>query len=247
MMFGFGREKDVSRADARDEAVTIRPKLVQWRALTSLVILLAFLVLATTGLILYVAPQGSVANRTGWSVLGLSKQQWIAIHTTMALLFLVTTGFHVYFNWQTLLRYLVFKRKLHLKREMIVAVVLVSVVFAGAALGIPPFSVITTFNSHGGGGRQFRGSTLEDLREAPTPGGTLEEQSAGTGRGHGAGWGRQSVQSICESNGVALEEALDALRRQGFAANADTTLRILAEQKGMSPAEVRNLIVGTNQ
>lgn len=241
-MSGFGEGKD----GARDEAISTKPSLVQWRALTSLVILLAFFVLATTGVILYVAPQASVANRTGWSVLELSKQQWIAVHTTIALLFLIASGFHVYFNWQTLVRYLVLKRKLHLKREMIVAVVLVTVVFAGAVLGIPPFSVLTTFNRHGGGGGQFRGSTFDDLREAPTPGAPSGEDSVGAGRGHGAGWGRQSVESVCESNGIAVEKALDALRRQGFVASADTTLRTLAEQKGMTPAEVKGLITGVN-
>ncbi len=239
-MSGFGEEKD----DARDEAVHVRPKRVQWRALTSLVILLAFLVLATTGVILYIAPQGGVANRTGWSILGFSKQQWIAIHTTMALLFLITTGFHVYFNWQTLVRYLVLRQKVHLKREMIVAVMLVSVVFAGTVLSIPPFSVITTFNSHGRGGGQFRGPASGGLRETPreTP---SEEDSVGTGRGHGAGWGRQSVEGVCESNGIAVETALDALRRQGFVTSADTSLKTLAEQKGMTPAEVKDLILGT--
>jgi len=289
-------------------------KSLHWRGLTSLIVTLAFLGLATTGVILYISPQGRVANWTDWTVLGLRKQQWAAVHTAASLLFVIASSFHVYFNWRVLVRYLVQKRGLHLKREMIGAVAVVAVVFMGTVLEIPPFSSIVALNGNIKAYWENRNaqapyphaelSTLSDfsertgislpvLQERLAAAGfaagdvtsrTLEELAktrglspkelfakiTGTrasggrgmgsgGRGMGAGGrgmgsggrgmgpGRQTVESLCESNGIPLEKALSALRQQGFAARAESTLRDLADEKGMSPAEVRDLIIGTNR
>jgi Domain of unknown function (DUF4405) len=94
------------------EANNTKQDTLQWRGLTILVMTLAFLVLATTGEILYITPQGRVANRTGWNVLRLSKKRWVSVHITASLLFFIASGFHVYFNWRTLVRYLLLKRRL---------------------------------------------------------------------------------------------------------------------------------------
>jgi len=220
---------------------------LHWRGLTSLIVTLAFLVLATTGVIMYISPQGRVANWSGWNVLGLSKQQWIAVHTTMALLFVIASGLHVYFNWQVLVRYFVLKRRLHLKREMIGAVVVVTVVFAGTVFEVPPFSSIVALNSHAEGNGQFRNSTSTDSKESPVAGTAFQDDSAVSGKGHGARLGRQTVQGLCESNSLPLEKALGTLQQQGFAATAESTLKALAEQKGMTPAEVRDLLVEKNK
>lgn len=275
------------------ESSNVAPKALHWRGLTSLIVTLAFLVLATTGVILYISPQGRVANWTGWNILGLGKEQWAAVHTTASLLFLIASGFHVYFNWQALVRYIVLKRKLHLKREMIGAVVVVAVVFTGTVLGIPPFSSIVALND---GIKAYwesqsaqapyphaeistlvdfserTGVSLTVLQERLTGAGitandpasqTLEDlahahhlsptelfariSQRNTSGGQGSGWGRQTLQSLCESSGVPLEKALNILQQQGFTASAESTLKALAEQKGMSPTEVRNLLVEKKQ
>jgi hypothetical protein len=44
-----------------------------------------------------------------------------------------------------------------------------------------------------------------------------------------------------------LEKALGVLQQQGFTAKAQSTLKALAEQKGMTPAEVRDLLVEKNK
>ena len=228
------------------EANNTEQKTLHWRGLTSLVVTLAFLVLATTGVIMYISPQGRVANWTGWNFLGLTKQKWIAVHTTMALLFVIASCFHVYFNWQALVRYFVLKRRLHLKREMIGAVVVVAVVFAGTIFEIPPFSSIVALNGHAKGHWGHQDSTPIDFAESRVSETVSQEHFAGPGKGHGARLGRQTVQGLCESNSLPLEKALGILQQQGFAAKAESTLKALAEQKGMTPAEVRDLLVEKN-
>ena len=220
---------------------------LHWRGLTSLIVTLAFLVLATTGVIMYISPQGRVANWTGWSVLGLSKQQWIAVHTTMALLFVIGSCFHVYFNWQALVCYFVLKRRLHLKREMIGAVAVVTVVFAGTVFQIPPFSSIIALNGHAKGHWEHQNSTPTDFNEPTVSETDFQERFAGPGKEHGARLGRQTLWSLCESNNLPLEKALGVLQQQGFMAKAQSTLKALADQKGMSPAAVRDLLVEKNR
>ena len=47
-------------------------------------LLLSFLVSAVSGIILFVRPEGSLARWVGWSVLGLDKAQWEAVHIVRA-------------------------------------------------------------------------------------------------------------------------------------------------------------------
>ena len=266
-------------------------KTFHWRGFTSLVVTLAFLVLATTGVILYVSPQGRVANWTGWAVLRLGKEQWAAVHTTASLLFIIASGFHIYFNWNALVRYLVRQRRPHLKREMIGAVAVVAAVFAGTVIGVPPFSSVVNLNDRIKAHWESRSAqapyphaedsrladfsertgvslavlmerlaqsgitvddpatqTLGDLARARglTPNelfARISGESKGASEGHGKGLGRQTIRELCEESGMPLEKALGALRQEGYAAEAATTLKELAEQKGTSPAEVRDLIV----
>ncbi|OQY30059.1 MAG: hypothetical protein B6244_02020 [Candidatus Cloacimonetes bacterium 4572_55] len=79
------------------------------RQLTSFIITCAFLVIAVTGLVLYIVPSGRVARWTNWMLFGLNKDQWGAVHTIFAFIFIISTAFHIYFNWKTLIGY--FKKK----------------------------------------------------------------------------------------------------------------------------------------
>jgi len=45
------------------------------RGFTSLTLTLAFLVMLISGIVLYVTPRGRTANWTGWTMLGLEKDQ----------------------------------------------------------------------------------------------------------------------------------------------------------------------------
>lgn len=264
-------------------------KPMDWRGLASLVVTLGILLLAMTGAILYLSPQGRVANWTGWNVMGLGKEQWATVHTITGLLFVVASGFHVYFNWQTLIRYLLLKRKLYLTRELAGAVIVVAAVLAGTILEIPPFSGVRALNNSIKAHWESRstqapyphaetstleafcqqsGTSLPVLRERLAGAGitvddpasqTLEDLAREAGlsptelfakissnrdqRGHGAGLGRLSLQELCERDGLPLEKAMGVLRQQGFTVMPESTLKELAEQKGISPAEVRDLLI----
>ena len=75
----------------------------QWRALISVLVALGFLMLAVTGMVLFIAPPGRVANWTDWSILGLRKSEWGAVHIWFGLLFLAVSVWHLALNWRTML------------------------------------------------------------------------------------------------------------------------------------------------
>ena len=64
----------------------------------------AFIVMILTGLVLLLAPPGEIAYVTNWDLLDLSKQGWRTVHVIVAVLFLVTFGFHVYIHWNSAVR-----------------------------------------------------------------------------------------------------------------------------------------------
>lgn len=259
-----------------------------WRGMTSLTVTAAFLVLATTGVILYFTPQGRVAHWTGWTVLGLGKEQWSGIHITASIVFVVSSLFHVYFNWCLLVNYIVMKRKLHLKRELAAALLIVLVVAAGTVVQVPPFSTIISINDRiklywenqniqapyphaedstvqdfcertgmsperlmerfQSVGIVVNDPAVETLREIAEAAGfsplelfsrISKEQPA---PGGGSGLGRLSVKALCEQEGIPLEKALEALRREGFDVQDDSTFKSLAGQKGVTPMEVKQVL-----
>ena len=116
----------------------------KWKAFVSLYIVFSFLVLALSGLVLYVAPPGRIANWSIWRLVLLSKAQWQAVHTIFAFLFIVAASFHLYFNWKVLLAYL--RSKLHeglrMKREVGAASAAGVLLLALTIGGVPPFSSV---------------------------------------------------------------------------------------------------------
>jgi len=109
------------------------------KGFTSLVLLVASLVMAISGVVLYIGPGGPAAR--GWTLLWLGKGQWNHLHMTSALLFLVAAVFHLIWNWGLLWGYLKRKAKggLNLKVELAVALLVGAVFVAGTILDVPPF------------------------------------------------------------------------------------------------------------
>jgi hypothetical protein len=214
----------MERLNMADSSAAER-KSFHWRGLTSFIVTLAFLVLAMTGVILYVSPQGRVANWTGWAVLRLSKEQWAAVHTTAALTFLIASGFHIYFNWSALVRYLVLKRRLHLKRELIGSAAVVAIVFAGTAAGIPPFSTVADLND------RIKAHWEGRSEQAPYPHAEASTFADFSGR-----------------TGIPVADLMERLARAGITVDdpASRTLDDIARANGLSPKELFARISGSS-
>jgi len=166
------------------------------RGFVSMLMAFAFLGLAVSGVILYIAPPCSVADRIGWTVFALSKDQWASTHQVSALFILVLAIIHLFvFNWKTFMLYLRDRRsrkmaeremeqnperasRLRIPRELAAALIVAVVMYAGALTFMPPFGWLHD------GSESFR----EHYRQ---------EYPSGTGRGMGPGdRDRQGAQRV---------------------------------------------------
>ena len=140
------------------------------RAFLSVASALAFIFLALSGAVLYVAPQCFVADATGWRCLCIAKDSWESIHLTFALAFLILTPLHLWFNWSAFIGY--FKKKTAAAREMpipaIIAAVAAAMLFLMSLGGVPPVSWI--HDAHKAIKRSWR-SDLPPEDRARIPGG----------------------------------------------------------------------------
>lgn len=81
------------------------------RKIISLTMLIAFALLITTSIILYIVPQGRVAYWADWQVLSMNKGQWGSLHINLGILFLITGFFHIIYNWKAITAYMKNKGK----------------------------------------------------------------------------------------------------------------------------------------
>jgi len=115
-----------------------------WQSFISIALLFAFLIMMFSGIVLYVAPEGSLSRWIGWGVLGLTKSQWEQQHTIFSYLFVVFTVLHIFkINWTWLWSYFK-KNKLRFVfyKEILVALAITIIFFTGTLTNINPFRFV---------------------------------------------------------------------------------------------------------
>ncbi len=125
-------------------------KPFSWRKFISFGLVLAFFMLLVSGVILYIAPPGRVANWTDWRMLGLTKTGWQNQHAVFGFAFAILSIFHLFFiNWKAFLSYLKAKTTEGLKspRELFTSVILFLLFGVGTYYAIQPFSAIIDFGN----------------------------------------------------------------------------------------------------
>jgi len=198
-------------------------KNMRGRAFISLCSLLGFILLILTGIILYIEPHGRVAYWTKWSFLGLEKGQWDNIHIFSGLLFLVAGGFHLYYNWKPLIKYLSGKVEttLRYKRELGVCSLILLYIVASGIWTLPPLAYVSDL------GENIKSSWVTSPELEP-PFGHAE---------------LVSLKTFCKKQRIPLDQAMAELRNAGFKVNnPNETLDEIATSKGTSGMEVYNVI-----
>lgn len=191
-------------------------KKFNWRGTMSLLAAASFVVMAVTGIVLYVSPQGRVAHWADWRVAGLDKEQWGALHTTSSLLFMVAACVHLYFNWRVFLHYIRVARQFNLKREMAATLLITAVVIAGTVWEVPPFSSIMAANT--------RIKAYWEARSAQAP---YPHAEAAT------------LEEFAQQTGTNLEQLKTRLAEMGVDVNEPTaTIGSAAKELGLSPGEL---------
>jgi len=102
----------------------------------------SFVVLTVTGVVLYVVPQGRVANWIFWSLAGLDKNGWADVHLLFGAVFILAGALHLYFNWKPFRGYLAQRVRGHLalKRELATSLAATLLLTLGAVFAVSPVS-----------------------------------------------------------------------------------------------------------
>ena len=189
-----------------------------WKVFTSFYVVFSFVVLAVSGIVLYIAPPGRIANWSIWRIALLSKAQWQSVHTIVALLFLVAAGFHIYFNWRVLVAYL--KSKLHeglrMKRELASASAAGILLLTATVAGVPPFSTVMTL------GETAKNSWSTTATEPPLPHAEL-----------------MTVERLSETVKMPSDQVLANLEKRGVrVAQPTMTVQQIADANRLTPQQV---------
>ncbi len=154
------------------------------RAFVSVLTGFSFVVMTVTGLVLFFAPSCRIARDTAWVVWGHNKDQWAGVHVWFSIAFVVASLFHTYLNWSALINYFRTKLKqgLAFLAELISALVICDVVYAGAVGEVAPFSSLMIWKEtfkHGAAGEGQQDPAWRGGRAGGHQGGNLSDSVEG--------------------------------------------------------------------
>jgi len=183
-----------------------------------------FIVLALTGIVLFIMPHGRVAYWTDWRFLGLTKDNWGSIHICSSVVFIVAAILHiVYYNWKPLTNYLVRKVAAgrRLKTELAISSIIVFFVIAGAIFEVPPLGPFMDFN-------EYVKSSWVTSKEYEPPFGHAE---------------LLSLTVFAKKMNMDLEKAVAELKGRGIAFETERdTLEQIARRNKTSPMHIYMMI-----
>ncbi len=191
------------------------------RGFVSLLLTGSFLVMLVTGLVLYVTPQGRVAHWTGWTLAGLGKEQWSAVHIVTTLVFLGSAGFHLYYNWRVFWGYFKSKAKsgFNLQRELALAIAICVATVAGTLWDVPPFGTVIRWND------DIKAYWDSHSPAAPVP--------------HAEGF---SLARLADEINVPADQIVEGLKTAGVTvADPSMSVQAIADENGMTPDELFSL------
>jgi hypothetical protein len=198
--------------------MNVNKKKFQWRAFITFSIVFAFLVILVSGIILYVAPPGRIANWSRWTIVALTKSQWQAVHTVFAALFVIIALFHVYFNWKVILSNVRkriadgMSRRRELAFALSIGIVIVMLVLTDA----PPFSTFMDL------GEDLKNSWATSDTEPPRPHAEL-----------------QTLIAFAQTAQIPLEDLTSRLGAAGLEPDSmEMTIASLAQKYHLSPQQL---------
>lgn len=175
-------------------------KTFTMRSFVTFMVTWSFVAVAVTGIVLFIVPQGRVANWVDWRLLGLAKESWTNIHNAFAFVFILSGALHLFpFNWTQWKRYLAERVENRLdfrrpKKEFVLSVLAGALVVAAAIGEWAPASYL--FEA----GKSAKESWVASA-DLGAPFGHAEESS---------------LASFVKRQNIDIGQAMTALRQKGF-------------------------------
>jgi len=204
-------------------------KKFNWRAFLSVYMVFSFIIMVSSGLILFIAPPGRIAHWTELTILGFSKNQWQAIHTIFTFLFVIAGSLHIYYNWKPILAYFrtKMKQKIKLRKELMFSALFSLIVFSLILANVPPFKTVMDL------GEEFSDSWSDEESEPPVP--HAEEMT---------------LLEFAQVTNSDVADIVKNLKSNGVLnANENSIIKALAEENNTTPQQIYskvNSVVQTN-
>lgn len=192
------------------------------RKITSLTMLVTFVLELFTSVILYIVPHGRVAYWADWHLLGLSKTEWANQHINLGVLFLLAGLLHIFYNWKVIVAYLKNRaRDVKVFTASFNAALLLSLVFAvGTYFEIPPMSTVISFSD------SIKDNSAKVYGEPPY--------------GHAE---LSSLKLFTKKQGLDLQQSLMLLEQAGVVVqDSFITLAEIGSANKLSPQQIYSLI-----
>jgi hypothetical protein len=190
-----------------------------YRSFTSYLLTWCFLVLLVSGVILFLAPPGRIANWTDWTLGGLTKNQWTGIHTLTAVVFLIAGLFHLLkFNWKLFWNYLSVRlsKNSRVPRELILSLLFMGILLGGTLAGWQPFSGVLNW-----------GESAKNSWETPKDAPPIPHMEL------------LSIREVANRLSLPEERAVEILQQSGLSVSgSDQKWKDLAAAAGKSPADL---------
>ncbi|MEN8255074.1 MAG: DUF4405 domain-containing protein [Verrucomicrobiota bacterium] len=193
------------------------------RKITSLTALLSFILMIITSIVLYIAPFGRHSGR--WQLLGLEKGEWKALHVNLGILFLVVGIIHVVLNLKPIILYLKNKnRKLRVfTLSFTIATLITFWIVVSTLFNLPPVNTIQRY-------RQGRKHVMDNHGQTDVS----EPKTKPFPDRPPFRFGSRTFTDVCEEYGLDRGAALQELRRLGIEAQADWSIKAIAEKNDMA-------------
>lgn len=197
-------------------------KALHGKGFASLLTTFSFIVMSLSGILLFIVPQGRIAEWTEWRMLGLAKSQWGDIHITTSLMFLIAGAYHIALNWRTLVNYFTTKREkgLMMQRELAISGVVTVFCIAGAVYQVPPLSYVLTLNN------TIKQAWIVDKDHEPP-------------MGHAE---LLTMPSFTKKLQMDMGQVTAVLQQNGITFNDTESLAVIAKRHGTSPVKLYQMI-----
>lgn len=191
------------------------------KKITSLTMLFSMIIMSYTGVMLFIAPAGRVANWSNWQILYLTKSQYGQIHSTFMVLFIIGFFIHLFYNWKLITNYMKnsARQLVFFTKDTLAALAFTSLFLLGTLYFIAPFSTFIDF------GEEVKESWEKDLGTAPYSHAELS-----------------SLKSFSKKLGFDLQEVKTILKKNRVIYKEEQSLAQIAVSNSMSPREVYELL-----
>lgn len=192
------------------------------RKITSLTMLISFVLCILTSVILYIVPHGRIAYWSDWRLWRLSKTQWSDLHLNLGILLLLAGFLHLYYNWKPITAYLKDKAKT-LKVFTVnfnVALMLTLAFGLGTYFHIPPMSTILNISE------SIKDTAVVKYGEPPY--------------GHAE---LSSLKMFAKKVNLDLKKSIELLQQAGIRyENEKMTIVEIAKENNVTPKQVYEII-----